>query len=558
MSSRVICTLAALAAALCAPGALAADWKPVEGQLFSKFTKDVDPANPLPEYPRPQMVRSDWVNLNGLWDYAIAPKDDAYPGAQGQILVPFAAESALSGVKKPVGAENNLWYQRKFTVPDTWRGKRILLHFGAVDWRARVCVNGQEVGTHQGGYTPFTFDITDVLVEGEQTLTVEVWDPVDTAVQPRGKQVSHPEGIWFSSVTGIWQTVWIEPVENAHITKVLPVPSIADKKVTFTVETAGAAFGAEVKIGDSSAKVIGGRAVVELACPGAELWSPDTPNLYDVKIDLVQNGQTVDSVGSYYAMREISLGKTEDGILRILLNGKFVFQHGPLDQGWWPDGLYTAPTDEALRFDLEMTKAFGLNMVRKHVKVEPARFYRHCDELGLLVWQDMPSGGVYISPEDPDHDRTPEERAIYDSEYTELITKFDFFPCIVMWVPFNEGWGQFDTERVAAMTRQLDPTRLVDSASGWTDRGCGSVHDKHHYPGPEMFPPEAGRATVLGEYGGIALRVKGHYWNPSADRQSEITPEKQEDLFKRYEKMNKIIAGLIIEGLSAVLLKQLA
>ena len=551
MSSRVICTLAALAAALCAPGALAADWKPVEGQLFSKFTKDVDPANPLPEYPRPQMVRSDWVNLNGLWDYAIAPKDDAYPGAQGQILVPFAAESALSGVKKPVGAENNLWYQRKFTVPDTWRGKRILLHFGAVDWRARVCVNGQEVGTHQGGYTPFTFDITDVLVEGEQTLTVEVWDPVDTAVQPRGKQVSHPEGIWFSSVTGIWQTVWIEPVENAHITKVLPVPSIADKKVTFTVETAGAAFGAEVKIGDSSAKVIGGRAVVELACPGAELWSPDTPNLYDVKIDLVQNGQTVDSVGSYYAMREISLGKTEDGILRILLNGKFVFQHGPLDQGWWPDGLYTAPTDEALRFDLEMTKAFGLNMVRKHVKVEPARFYRHCDELGLLVWQDMPSGGVYISPEDPDHDRTPEERAIYDSEYTELITKFDFFPCIVMWVPFNEGWGQFDTERVAAMTRQLDPTRLVDSASGWTDRGCGSVHDKHHYPGPEMFPPEAGRATVLGEYGGIALRVKGHYWNPSADRQSEITPEKQEDLFKRYEKMNKIIAGLITEGLSA-------
>ena len=325
--------------------------------------------------------------------------------------------------------------------------------------------------------------------------------------------------------------------------------------MTFTVETAGAAYGAEVKIGEACAKVVGGKAVVEVACPNAELWTPDTPNLYDVNVELIQNGKTVDCVGSYYAMREISLGKTEDGILRMLLNGKFVFQHGPLDQGWWPDGLYTAPTDAALRFDLEMTKAFGLNMLRKHVKVEPARFYRHCDELGLLVWQDMPSGGFYIGPDSEDYERTPEDRAIYDNEYTEVINTFSFFPCIVMWVPFNEGWGQFDTPRVVDMTKALDPTRLVDCASGWTDRPCGSVHDLHSYPEPNMVPPEENRATVLGEYGGLGLPIKGHSWKEEGNW-GYVSFDDKEALFKRFDELNTMMAPLIEKGLSAAVYTQ--
>ena len=552
-------TLVPLFFTLSAVALFAADWKPAEGILLSKFSKDVDSTLPLPEYPRPQLTRENWANLNGLWDYAIVPAGTS-EGEFAPILVPFPVESALSGVAKTVGKESELLYKRSFHVPEKWAGKRVILHFGAVDWRTTVSLNGKEIGSHEGGYSPFSFDITDALVEGNQKLEIRVWDPTSDGPQPRGKQINNPHGIWYTAVTGIWQTVWIEPVAEAHITKVLPVSNVKEKKMTFTVSTAGAADGMTVKIcgagSTGEAKVENGKATLEIAYPNAEFWTPNNPKLYNIDVQLLQDGKKVDCAGSYFGMREITLGKGEDGITRMLLNGEFVFQQGPLDQGWWPDGLYRAPTDEALRYDVEMTKAFGFNMLRKHVKTEPARFYRHCDELGIMVWQDMPSGDKYIAPEDPDYERTPEAKAIYEKEYAEMIDTLDVYPSIVMWVPFNEGWGQFDTCRIVDWTKQLDPTRLVDCASGWSDRPCGSVHDMHKYPGPGMPEPEENRAVVLGEYGGLGLPVKGHSWNEEGRNWGYVKFEDKEGLFQRYKQLNRALHPLIARGLSAAVYTQ--
>ena len=547
---------------------IAAEWKPADGILLSKFAKDVDPANPLPEYPRPQLVRDEWVNLNGLWDYAVVPTssltdvtaDLAFGQAEksGKILVPFPFESALSGVTGKVGSENYLLYRRYFTVPENWAGKRILLHFDAVDWRATVKVNGKVIGTHQGGYAPFSFDVTDALTEvGEQRLELIVWDPTDEsgAPQPRGKQVCKPGGIWYTSVTGIWQPVWMEPVADAYIAKIKPVSDIKAKTMTFNVKVGGEAIGTKVRIAGQEVAVAEGSASITVAYPNAELWSPENPKLYDFTAELVRGYDVIDSVKSYFGMREISLGKTKDGITRVLLNGEFVFQHGPLDQGWWPDGLYRAPTDEALRFDVEMTKAFGFNMLRKHVKSESSRFYYHCDQIGILVWQDMPSGDGYIGTEDPDFLRSSESCAIYEQEYAEMIRYLDSFPSIIMWVPFNEGWGQFDTARIVELTKQLDPTRLVNCASGWTDRNCGSVHDMHNYPGPGMPEPEEARAVVLGEYGGLGLPIKGHSWKEDGNWGFDFFND-QETLFQKYDDLNKGIQPLIDKGLSAAVYTQ--
>ena len=556
---------AAVFAVLLAAGAslFAADWKPADGILLSKFAKDVDPSAPHPEYPRPQLVRSDWVNLNGLWDYAITPVSQSDPAPQGKILVPFPAESALSGIAKPVGKDNLLVYNRTFTIPKEWTGKHILLHFGAVDWKTTVTLNGKLLGEHKGGYDPFTFDITDALADGEQSITVTVWDPTKEEIagdapagrQPVGKQLTNPGGIWYTPNTGIWQTVWMEPVADAYIKSINPVSDIKAKTMTFNFIVGGESNGTFVAIGNQSVPVADGRAVITTAYPDAELWSPSNPKLYDFTAELTKGGAVIDQVQSYFGMREVSLGKTDDGITRILLNGEFVFQHGPLDQGWWPDGLYTAPTDKALRFDLEMTKAFGFNMLRKHVKTEPDRFYRHCDELGILVWQDMPSGDGYISPNDPDFNRTSASAAQYEQEYAAMISRLKSFPSIIMWVPFNEGWGQYDTERIVKMTNQLDPTRLVNCASGWTDRNCGSVHDKHCYPGPDMFEPEENRATVLGEYGGLGFPVKGHSWKEDGNW-GYVSFEDQENLFNKYNDLNNGLKELIKRGLSAAVYTQ--
>ena len=476
-------------------------------------------------------MREPWQNLNGLWDYAITDRGALQPAEwDGQILVPFPIESALSGVMKRVSEQERLWYRRTFKVPSKWKDQRVLLHFGAVDWEAAVSVNGVEVGSHRGGYDAFTFDVTDALrPSGDQELVVSVWDPTDAGTQPRGKQVRNPNGIWYTPTTGIWQTAWLEAVPETYIRGLRITPDVDASTVTIqssAFTTAGPTT-LEVEVLDGRKVVQRGEVTTEvmtrsippqiapritLAIPNAKLWSPDSPFLYGLRIALVKDGRKIDKVESYFGMRKIALGKDADGIQRLFLNNEPLFQYGPLDQGFWPDGLYTAPTDEALRYDIEMTKKLGFNMARKHVKIEPARWYYWCDKLGLLVWQDMPSGDQYIGSRDPDIERTPESGRQFETELRALVDGFYNHPSIVMWVPYNEGWGQWDTARIADLIRQWDPTRLVNSVSGWTDRRVGDVHDIHSYPGPAVPPLEEKRAVVLGEFGGLGLPIQGHTW----------------------------------------------
>ncbi len=567
--------LALICLVLCGSCTAQGGYKPAEGPLLTRWAKDVSAENALPEYPRPQMVRTDWLNLNGLWDYAIEPKDQPQPAAfDGQILVPYPVESALSGVMKPVGPDNRLWYRRTFEIPKKWRDKRVLLHFGAVDWDATVWVNGKKLGSHRGGYDPFSFDITDALKDkGAQEIVLSVWDPTNTGTQPRGKQVLKPGGIWYTAVTGIWQTVWLEPVATTHIESVSILPDVDGQSVTliFLIQTPGGDIEAQAAVYDGGRKVneglvrisqvapaerlghISPRIMVSL--PNARLWSPEAPFLYDVKLTATSDGTKTDEVHCYFGMRKISLGKDENGILRLCLNNKPLFQYGPLDQGWWPDGLYTAPTDEALRYDIEVLKKLGCNMLRKHVKIEPDRLYYWCDKLGLMVWQDMPSGDKFIGGNDPDIQRTPESAAQFEAELKAMISTFYNHPCIIMWVPYNEGWGQWDTPRIVNLIKELDPTRLVDNASGWSDRGVGDVHDIHSYPGPAAPPVEDKRAVVLGEFGGLGLPIKGHTWQVEKNW-GYRSFETREALTEAYVNLLGRLRSLIAGGLSAAVYTQ--
>ena len=517
----ILCLLALLGGGLARAAEPAAAWAPVKDGMLTRWAAEVAPDKALPEYPRPQMVRQDWQNLNGLWDYAILPvRETQKPAAfQGRILVPFPVQSTLSGVKKTITPEDRLWYHRTFSIPAAWGNKRVLLHFGAVDWQCAVWVNGKRIGEHSGGYDSFSYDITSALNPGvEQEMLIAVTDPNDTAPIPRGKQVLKPGGIMYTAVSGIWQTAWLEPVPQASIASLKITPNLNAKSVSVCVKGLETAAADEVEIAvlDGGKTVASGKGSVDkeitIAIPDPKPWAPGTPFLYDLSVSLKRSGAEADAVTSYFGMREIALRKDEKGINLLFLNGKALFQHGPLDQGWWPDGLYTAPTDEALKFDIEETLKMGFNMARKHVKVEPERWYYWADKLGLIVWQDMPSGDKGIRNNQPDLQRTPESAQIYEREYKALIETHYNHPSIVMWVPFNEGWGQFDTPRIVKMTKELDPTRLVDCASGWTDRGVGDVYDMHAYPGPNMFDVEPARASVLGEFGGLGLPVEGHLW----------------------------------------------
>lgn len=545
MKKTLILTAAALLTTL---GGMA-QWQPAGDRIRTAWSEEIDPQNVLPEYPRPQMVRSEWKNLNGLWNYAIRPLGEQPAAFDGEILVPFAVESSLSGVGERLGSKNELWYERTFEISPKWNGKRILLHFGAVDWKADVWVNGISVGSHTGGYTPFSFDITAVLAKGENTLRVRVWDPTDEGYQPRGKQVNNPNGIWYTPVSGIWQTVWLEAVPQQYIREVRTTPDLDRKTFRVEVPVCNAQPGdlVEVTLYDGGAEVASARALngatVELTLADPKCWSPDSPFLYDMKVALLRNGRRIDAVESYAAMRKFSTLRDKNGIVRLALNNKPLFQFGPLDQGWWPDGLYTAPTDEALAFDVIKTKELGYNMIRKHVKVEPARWYYHCDKAGMIVWQDMPNGDQgpqwqmhsYFTGEE--RHRSAESEACYRKEWKEIIDYLYSFPSIGVWVPFNEAWGQFKGPEIAEWTKAYDPSRLVNPASGGNHYLTGDILDLHHYPQPKMTLLDTNRATVLGEYGGIGLVIPDHVWVKNRDNWGYTrfnSPKEVTDEYARY------------------------
>ena len=548
---------------------VSAQWKPAGDRIKTSWAEQINPENVLPEYPRPIMERGEWKNLNGLWQYAIVDKGARTPQAfDGEILVPFAVESSLSGVQKRIDDTKELVYQRTFEVPSAWKGKQVLLHFGAVDWKADVWVNDVKVGSHTGGYAPFSFDITPALNAKSNKLVVRVWDPTDKSYQPRGKQVSKPSGIWYTPVSGIWQTVWLEPVNEKHIANLRILPDVDANvlKVDACVAEGTATDMLEVSVYDGNQLVASGKSIngeqVDVEMPqDVKLWSPDSPFLYTLKVSLINKGKVVDKVDSYAAMRKFSSRRDENGIVRLELNNQPLFQFGPLDQGWWPDGLYTAPTDEALRYDVQKTKDFGFNMIRKHIKVEPARWYMHCDQLGIIVWQDMPSGDK--NPEwqmrkyfdGAERLRSPESEANYRKEWKEIMDYLYSYPCIGTWVPFNEAWGQFKTQEIAEWTKQYDPSRLVNPASGGNHYTCGDILDLHNYPAPSMYLYDAQRATVLGEYGGIGLVLKDHLWEPNRNW-GYVQFNSSKEATDEYVKYAEMLYNMVVKGFSGAVYTQ--
>lgn len=489
--------------------------------LTTKWGEALDREHPLPEYPRPQLRRESFLNLNGVWQYAVSTLNSEPEEYDGDIVVPFPLESELSGVGRVLQPGEYLWYRREFTLPEDFNVGRVLLHFGAVDQCARVWVNGMDACTHTGGYLPFSADITDLLFEGENTLVVRVTDDTDRSYHTRGKQKLKPGGIWYSPVSGIWQTVWCESVPENYISSLFITPHLEDGSVELLVMGEGAVRA--VIDGDAYDFEAGTSALLKLR--EVRAWSPEEPYLY--KLELAMGD---DRVESYFAMRSVGIGEDRNGVKRLLLNGKPYFQHGLLDQGWWPDGLYTAPSDEALAFDIAAAKTMGFNMLRKHVKVEPLRWYYHCDRLGMLVWQDMPNGGGAYSAltvsaplltgshsRDDKYSkfarREEKGRDEFREELLDMVSHLYNAPSIVTWVIFNEGWGQFDSDKCAEAVLELDSSRILDRTSGWHDQGSGELRSIHlYFDDYKHKPDKLGRCVVLSEFGGYTLPIDGHVW----------------------------------------------
>ncbi len=546
--SATLFAAALLCAAAFVPAltSVAQAWEAKKAPIMTKWAKEVTADKPLAEYPRPQMVRTDWLNLNGAWEYQSGTEDDPTPFGtklKSEILVPFPVESALSGVMEH---HERIWYRRSFNVPTAWKGKQLMLNFGAVDYEAEVFINGQSLGVHKGGYEPFSLNITPQLNEnGPQEIIVRVFDPTEAGGQPRGKQTTKPGGIMYTPTTGIWQTVWLEPVNLRSVQSLHLVPDVDGKSVKVTVNVPKAVAGNEVlvnvKDGNNVVGSARGKANAEMtiAVPDAKLWSPDSPFLYQVDVALNEANKQVDHVDSYFGMRKISLGMA-DGFQRMLLNDKFVFQMGPLDQGFWPDGLYTAPTDDALKYDIEMEKQLGFNMVRKHIKVEPARWYYWADKLGIMVWQDMPSPNSYIG------NPPPIDKPAFEKQVRNVISTHWNSPAIIMWVIFNENQAYHDAEQLVTLAKTLDPSRLVSRNSGLDvreDWGISDILDVHSYPPPAApNPAEAAQkqAMVCGEYGGIGYVIKDHLWKEGGWGYTTINSAQElEDLYGEFAMMLK-------------------
>ena len=566
--------LAACIIAASVSATFAQQWKPAGDKILTSWGEQLDPNNVHQEYPRPQLKRQgNWQNLNGLWKYKIATKDqsEAPTSWDGDILVPFAVESALSGVGKSVNKDQALWYKNQVTLSNKQKkGDRVLLHFGAVDWQCDVYVNGKHIGRHEGGFDPFSFEITEALKKGnKQDVAIRVWDPTSDGPQPRGKQINDPHGIWYTPVTGIWQTVWLENVPQTYIASTKQTPNVDEGilEISANVESVQAGDQLLIEAYDQGKKIseitVNAAESAKLAVPNAELWSPSSPKLYDLAVKVVRKGKVVDKVDSYFAMRKIERKADSQGIMRLALNDEFLFHYGPLDQGWWPDGLHTAPSDEALKFDLIKTKEMGFNMIRKHIKVEPATWYRHCDSLGILVWADMPSGDLggnnwdmqpgKVSNGIHDKERTAESEGYYRKEWKAIMDALHNFPSIVVWVPFNEAWGQFKTKEITEWTMAYDPSRIVNSASGGNFAFVGDILDIHNYPDAAM--PDARLfgdkyALVLGEFGGLGLPVDGHTWQQK-DNWGYQSFKNSEELQNRYQEVVGNLAALISRGLSA-------
>jgi len=538
---------------------------PFKTELVTKWGREVTPENAWTEYPRPEMVREFWQNLNGLWDYAVTPIDQKNPPAPwtGKILVPFALESRLSGVQRLLQPGEALWYRRSVELSNIAE-KRTLLNFEAVDYRCEVWVNGTSVGTHQGG-TPFSFDVSKAARSGANEILVRVEDATD-AWQLHGKQVPHPKGIWYTRVSGIWQTVWLEQVAPAHIEDLHIGTDAAAGTVQISAKVSGAAdastLAVTVKDKDQVvASVKGSAAGLTIPVKNPKLWTPDTPHLYALEIDLLdKDGKVSDRVSSYAGIRSVGKARDEAGNLRFTLNGKPIFHWGPLDQGWWPDGLLTPPSDAAMASDIEFLKSAGFNMIRKHIKVEPRRYYYHCDQLGMMVWQDQPSAGhnpkwTFLAPNPVDAEWPDEHHQQYMTELDRMVDTLENHPCIMVWVSFNEAWGQHRSIEVGQWLQKRDPSRLVNIASGGNFWPVGDVADFHSYPHPN-FPFEPGRydafVKVVGEFGGHGFPMPDHLWNP-ANRNWGYgnLPATKEEYVQRYRTSLERLKALRDQGVAA-------